>query len=111
MPLPTEADAAQALAEYLDEDTVNLDAQVTAAAVAALRMVSERIGSYGAQRIPAEVGLEAVTEAGAAVYYRRTARNGITTFGGADVTPMRIAKDPLSTVYPMLAPYTLPGIA
>lgn len=109
MPLP-ELEAAQAaLAKYLDEHTVT--EQVADAAKVALRLVADRLTTAEAAALPDEIGQQAVVEAGAAVYYRRTARNGIATFGGAEVVPMRISKDPLSTVYPLLAPYTAPGLA
>lgn len=109
MPLPTTEAAIKALAEHLDEP--ESDDYVKAAATAARDLVAGRLTAAEQVKIPDAVGQLAVVEAGAAVYYRRTARNGITTFGGAEVIPMRIAKDPLSTVYPILAPYTGPGFS
>lgn len=109
MPLPTQADAVTALALHLDES--DEDETVIGAAQVALDMVEARFTFAELERVPASVGKLAVVEAGAAIYYRRTARNGITTFGSTDVMPMRIAKDPLSTVYPIIAPYVTPGFA
>lgn len=109
MPLPTEAQAVQALAKHLEEDPA--DESVSADARAALDMVTRHLGAAGSAAIPATVGALAVTECGAAVFYRRLARNGITTFGSGEVVPMRISKDPMSTVYPMLDPYATPGIS
>ncbi len=109
MSLPTEDAAINALAKHLDEPAS--DEQVIEAAKAGRALVADKLTAAEQAKIPDSVGTLAVVEAGAAVYYRRTARNGITTFGGAEVIPMRIAKDPLSTVYPIIAPYTAPGFA
>lgn len=109
MPLPTVAEAITELAEHLDEAPD--DHHVVAAATEALDLVGKRFTTTELVALPASVGSLATREAGAALYYRRTARNGITTFGSADVMPMRIAKDPLSTVYPIIAPYVAPGFA
>lgn len=106
--LPTPAEAAQALAKHLDDDSA--DEQVIAAAQAGHDMVTRHLGA-AADQVPDAIGVLAVVEAGAAVYYRRTARNGIATFGNGEVIPMRISKDPMSTVYPILAPYATPGIS
>ncbi len=109
MPLPTREDAVKQLADYLDEAPDDL--HVVAAAEEALVLLGGRFTQAEYSALPDEVGSLATREAGASLYYRRTARNGITTFGSADVTPMRIAKDPLSTVYPILSPYLSPGFA
>ena len=97
------------LAAHLDDDAA--DAHVIAAALAGRQMVADHLGPVGIAAIPQVLGDLAVVEAGAAVYYRRTARNGIATFGSGEVMPMRISKDPMSTVYPILAPYATPGIS
>lgn len=106
--LPTPEQAVQALAKHLDDDPA--DEQVVAAAQAGHDMVTRHLGA-AADQVPDAIGVLAVVEAGAAVYYRRTARNGIATFGNGEVIPMRISKDPMSTVYPILAPYATPGIS
>ena len=106
--LPTEAAAQEALAKHLDEPAE--DETVQLAASQGLAMVTKHLG-VAASAIPDVIGKLAVVEAGAAVYYRRTARNGIASFGNGEVMPMRISKDPMSTVYPILAPYAAPGIS
>lgn len=111
MSLPTQTEAAEAVAEYVDEDTEQVPEDVTSAAAAGRAMVARFLGTSGVAAIPAEIALQAVTEAGAAVYYRRSARNGIVGLGGIDVQPIRISKDSLSTVYSYLLPYAPPGFA
>lgn len=109
MPLPTLTKATEALARYVEESPTEQD--VIDAATVALELVSGKLTPAKSVSIPDAIGSLAVVECGAAIYYRRTARNGIVSYDGADVQPMRIAKDPLSTVYTILSPYMSPGIA
>ena len=109
MPFPTETEALDAVCRQVD--ALPDDADAIRAAGTALEMITNHLGSAGVARVPDATALTAVAECGAAVYYRRTARNGITTFGSGEVVPMRISKDPMSTVYPMLAPYASIGLS
>lgn len=111
MPLPTEPEAVTLLAEHLEIGEA--EPGLSRSAHSALAKVTKHLtdGEADIAAIPKVIGEEAVIEAGAAVYYRRTARNGIVTLGTGEAMPMRISKDPLSTVYPILAPYVKPGLA
>lgn len=109
MTLPTESEIIAVLCEQVD--VTPEDEHVIRAADAANTLVTDYLGKAGAARIPHALALSAMVECGAAVYYRRTARNGITSFGTGEVIPIRISKDPMSTVYPMLSGYTTPGIS
>ncbi|MFV0315491.1 MAG: hypothetical protein ACK5O2_00820 [Microthrixaceae bacterium] len=111
MPFPTAEAAIGLLAEHLDIGPT--EPGLTRSARSGHAKVAKYLADGGADlaTIPDVIAEEAVIEAGAAVYYRRTARNGIVTLGTGEAIPMRIAKDPLSLVYPILAPYVKPGLA
>jgi hypothetical protein len=44
------------------------------------------------------------------IYHRRSAPNGIAQFASMDGSPVRVAKDPMGAVYPLLLPYVGYGI-
>ncbi len=77
---------------------------VTACETEAETIVAEHIGVAS---VPAEVRRRAVLEVAADLFYRRKSQNGITVFGGGDVdlTPLRIARDPLHAARELLRPY------
>lgn len=54
--------------------------------------------------VPASVYTEAVLRAGQSVYQATKATNGIAGYDGQS-TPVFVAKDPMTTVYPLLRPY------
>lgn len=61
--------------------------------------------------IPPNILDRARIEVGADLYYRKASKNGIVTANGADVTPIRINKDPMAPAYPLLDPYLPAGFA
>lgn len=62
--------------------------------------------------VPVEVYTEAILRAGSSIYYRRTARNGIVSFGeaGGETTAMRIPRDDFNEARTLLADYIGWGI-
>jgi hypothetical protein len=59
--------------------------------------------------VPDHAHYRAVLEVAAELHYRRQARGGIAMFTtGENPAPVRLARDPLTAAYPILAPY-LPG--
>jgi hypothetical protein len=40
------------------------------------------------------------------LFHRRSAPNGVAQFASFDGSPIRVAKDPMNAVYPLLMPYT-----
>lgn len=77
----------------------------------AKELVYEFIGGeanpYGVPKSSIE---RAVLEVGADLFYRRLARNGITTFDGVDVEPVRLNRNPMSAAYPILRPHLVSGL-
>lgn len=59
---------------------------------------------------PDTIRARAELEVGAELFYRRSARLGIAGLDGADVQPMRIARDPMRAAYDVLRPYVKAAI-
>ena len=55
--------------------------------------------------VPAEVLKRCFLEVGSELFHRRSAPMGIAQYASYDGTPMRIARDPLVGVYPILNKY------
>ncbi|GAA1790894.1 hypothetical protein [Leucobacter iarius] len=61
--------------------------------------------------VPVAAVERAVLEVGADLYYRRLARNGITSFeGDMAPQPMRLNRDPMTAAYPFLRPFLVSGL-
>lgn len=105
-PAPT---LAELLANHVEDDPA--DETVVRAASVAEAAVDHLIGDSTA--VPADVRLEAILRTGSSIYYRRTARNGIVTFGeiGGETTPMRVSRDDLSEARVLLANWLPAAIA
>ncbi|EQM78207.1 hypothetical protein L687_16910 [Microbacterium maritypicum MF109] len=58
--------------------------------------------------VPVEVLERAYIEVGADLFYRKSAPQGVSQFTAVDGSAIRLRRDPLDAVRPMLAPY-LPG--
>lgn len=70
------------------------------------------VGSYvGEAEVPAELLERAHLECGSEFYHRRQAPNGIAQFASLDGAPVRVARDPMLGVYPILGPFIGLGIA
>lgn len=61
--------------------------------------------------VPASVVRQAQLVASSEVWQRRNAPMGVSQFATTDGAPIRVNRDPMVTVYPMLAPFIGPAIA
>lgn len=68
-----------------------------------LALVERYIGEVDS--VPAEVKDQAVYIASSELFHRRSAPNGVAQFASMDGSPVRIARDPMGAVYPLLQPY------
>ncbi len=60
--------------------------------------------------VPNEVHNQAILIAASEIYHRRSAPNGVAQFAAFDGQPVRVAKDPLNAVYPLILPFTGYGV-
>jgi hypothetical protein len=56
--------------------------------------------------IPASIKDQSILIASSELFHRRSAPNGVAQFASFDGSPIRVAKDPMNAVYPLLMPYT-----
>lgn len=68
-----------------------------------LALVERYIGSV--TTVPAVLKDQATLIAASELFHRRSAPNGISQFASMDGAPVRVAKDPLNAVYPLLNAY------
>lgn len=55
--------------------------------------------------VPTAIHDQAVYIAASELFHRRSAPNGVAQFASMDGSPVRIARDPMGAVYPLLMPY------
>jgi hypothetical protein len=55
--------------------------------------------------VPVSLHDQAVLIASSELYHRRSAPNGVAQFASFDGSPIRVAKDPMNAVYPLLQRY------
>jgi hypothetical protein len=55
--------------------------------------------------VPTSVLTRAYIECGSELFHRRSAPMGVSQFASADGTAVRVARDPLLGVYPLIRPY------
>lgn len=97
--------AASDLTAYVGAST-NDAAFVTVCLAQAQAAVDRLIGEV---TVPEDVVDRCYLEAGSELFHRRQAPNGIAQFATPDgAAPVRVARDPLVGVYPILLPF-LPG--
>jgi hypothetical protein len=72
------------------------------------KLVANYIGS--AQNVPTEISDQATLIAASELFHRRSAPNGIAQFASMDGQPVRMGKDPLTAVYPLLLPFVGYGV-
>lgn len=66
------------------------------------------INSYiGSANVPQDIRERCYLETGSELYHRRQAPLGISQFATFDAAPIRIARDPLTGVYPILNRYVI----
>lgn len=68
-----------------------------------LALVERYVGTV--TTVPAAIKDQAVYIASSELFHRRSAPNGVAQFASMDGSPVRIARDPLGAVYPLLQPY------
>lgn len=68
-----------------------------------LALVTRYIGAV--TTVPADIKDQAVYIASSELFHRRSAPNGVAQFASMDGSPVRIARDPMGAVYPLLQPY------
>jgi len=71
-------------------------------------LVDNYIGAIAT--VPEQVHDQAVLICASELYHRRSAPNGIAQFASMDGSPIRVGKDPMTAVYPLLLPYVGYGV-
>jgi hypothetical protein len=71
-------------------------------------LVTRYIGEV--EGIPTTIHDQAVYIASSELFHRRSAPQGVAQFASMDGTPVRVARDPMIAVYPLLQPYTGFGV-
>lgn len=66
-------------------------------------LVENYIGAV--ETVPNHVEDQAVLICASELFHRRSAPNGIAQFASMDGSPIRVGKDPMTAVYPLLLPY------
>jgi hypothetical protein len=65
-------------------------------------LVTKYIGSV---TVPVSLHDQATLIASSELFHRRSAPNGVAQFASFDGSPIRVAKDPMNAVYPLLQRY------
>jgi hypothetical protein len=69
------------------------------------------VGNYiGSAYVPTAIKDQATLLTASEMYHRRSAPNGIAQFATMDGQPVRVAKDPMNAVYPLLLPFVKVGV-
>lgn len=92
----------QELADYVGTDV--LDDFLESCLSAGNAHVGRFIGDI--ETVPNEVHRQAIFICASELFHRRSAPNGISQFASMDGTAVRVARDPMTAVYPLLLPYT-----
>lgn len=73
---------------------------------------NQHVGNYvgAVDTVPSEVMHQAKLIVASEMFHRRSAPNGIAQFASMDGSPVRVAKDPMSSVYNLLLPYVGYGV-
>ncbi len=73
-----------------------------------LALVNRFIGAV--TTVPTAIKDQATLIASSELFHRRSAPQGVAQFASMDGTPVRVARDPMIAVYPLLQPYTGYGV-
>jgi hypothetical protein len=73
-----------------------------------LALVERYIGEV--EEVPASIKDQATLIASSELFHRRSAPQGVAQFASMDGTPVRVARDPMIAVYPLLQPYVGYGV-
>lgn len=70
------------------------------------------VGNYigDVDTVPNEVHNQAILICASEIFHRRSAPNGIAQFASMDGQPVRMGKDPMTAVYPILLPFVGYGV-
>lgn len=60
--------------------------------------------------VPEAIKDTAILTVASELFHRRSAPNGIAQFASMDGSPVRVAKDPMNSVYPLLLPFVKVGL-
>lgn len=71
-------------------------------------LVDNYIGEV--ETVPEQIHDQAVLICASELFHRRSAPNGIAQFATADGSPIRVGKDPMTAVYPLLLPFVNYGV-
>jgi hypothetical protein len=71
-------------------------------------LVNNYIGEVAT--VPEQIHDQAVLICASELFHRRSAPNGIAQFATADGSPIRVGKDPMTAVYPLLLPFVNYGV-
>jgi hypothetical protein len=71
-------------------------------------LVSKYIGDI--ETVPTDIADQGVLICASELFHRRSAPNGIAQFATADGSPIRVGKDPMTAVYPLLLPFVNYGV-
>jgi hypothetical protein len=71
-----------------------------------------QVGNYIGEidTVPNEIHRQAILICSSELFHRRSAPNGIAQFASMDGSPIRMGKDPMTAVYPLLLPYVNYGV-
>ena len=75
---------------------------------AGLALVERYIGEV--ETVPDEIKDQGTLIAASELFHRRSAPQGIAQFASMDGSPVRVARDPMIAVYPLLQPYVGFGV-
>ena len=68
-------------------------------------LVSAYIGEI--DTVPVSIEDQAILIASSELFHRRSAPNGVAQFASFDGAPIRVAKDPMNAVYPLLTRWVM----
>ncbi|MGO2139833.1 MAG: hypothetical protein ACTH30_05425 [Leucobacter sp.] len=107
-PAPAPRTLVERVREYVGAVGTADENAVDDATAEATELVKNWIGKAA---IPDAIRDRAIIEVAADLFYRRMARNGVMEFGGTDLAPFRIARDPMKAAYPLLSQFIPGGFA
>lgn len=96
----------QQLQEYIG--TEESGSFITGCLNSAKSLVETYIGSI--ETVPTHIEDQGVLICASELFHRRSAPNGIAQFATMDGSPIRVGKDPMTAVYPLLLPYVNYGV-
>ncbi len=71
-------------------------------------LVAKYVGSV--ETVPQDIYDQSVLICASELFHRRSAPNGIAQFASMDGSPIRVGKDPMTAVYPLLLPWVNYGV-